>query len=681
MGNSGSSTAKRRASLTAILNADLPEPPDDSDTQHAELKSRLGLLPDGGLPSLAVIRHVLNARAGDFGLFEGKLHEVSDSNDRIARTDFVSGINDLLHDVEREAVHLDLLGLIFDALARSTKDDAPESEEGSESAATITVTEGITVMALFAHKDDADAAASSIFTLADKDLSGALDMEEATSFAAIQMRVRNLILGDDVSDTEKDLHAAKIKEVATKIFEEMSAGAADGVVNEEVWKQWFHEHIVNAPLSTPPFEDMRDIMNFGEGQFSVIVSAIEDKCEMIEEHSSITKENFVATLTENISPIEGAFFWFLLVQQRKRESREATLRRHFFLSSSGNSAHCHFSSLSLSLSLSLSDRICALASDPSFSEEWTQTRIAGLIYDIGFQYSPKEIEGIGLIQEDMCALLSLLCHPTDASAASNVVWELLDIEGHGSVAIDDILEETFLKAMLRLKRNGDVVSTDDFLEDEMDKMLGKHTSNSSLTKIQFAAFFTHVIQRKEPKLPGEKPPPLADMRAIFNIAVGGFEQMEESLVNAASSNNGNVSSKAFVDTLTKAATANDQESLVNEQWGKDHLAAYICERIENPNTKSVVLLKALCAMSVITHPDDAALAADALFEYIDVDESGGIDLDEVGTFISLLCRLMGLDSAEGATVKGALDAADKYVLNSPIFDSLLRVMFSVTRNS
>ena len=88
------------------------------DAASASLRARLGVLEeDGRLPSLAVMRHALNVQAGDFALIAQALADFATPEGEVPKDVFIDEVVHMLPDVHHEAVHSELLALIFDALA------------------------------------------------------------------------------------------------------------------------------------------------------------------------------------------------------------------------------------------------------------------------------------------------------------------------------------------------------------------------------------------------------------------------------------------------------------------------------------------------------------------------------------------------------------------------------------
>ena len=330
MGNSDSRTpaAKPKETLDAILSgAELgsdASPDDDASAEDgalASLRARLGVLDEGGrLPSLAVMRHALNVQAGDFALIAQALADFATPEGAVSKAVFVDEVVSMLPDVHHEAVHAQLLARIFDALfdAGSAGPAQSAGGGGDGSLRSMPLVQAVGAMALFAHKVDSAEAARAIFVLIDANANGTLELDEIAAFAAIQMRMLNVAHGSTAGDVDSasaggrgDGGAAAARalqlETARLIFAEMdllaqskkesartegsaksalshtgNGGGSESVngIDLATWSLWFHDNIANRHLPTPPFDEMREIMNFAAGSLNDILGALDGKFEL-----------------------------------------------------------------------------------------------------------------------------------------------------------------------------------------------------------------------------------------------------------------------------------------------------------------------------------------------------------------------------------------------------------------
>jgi hypothetical protein len=349
--------------------------------------------------------------------------------------------------------------------------------------------------------------------------------------------------------------------------DESSAGSA-GAIDLATWTLWFHDNIATAHLPTPPFNEMREIMNFAAESLDAILGVLDEQFEAAggsaggsaggDGVQTISKTAFVDALMESTAPLDAS------------DARQPY-------------------------------------------DDWDQERIAGVVYDIAVQYAPPGSSALGA--EEAHACVSLLCHPSDTPLAVDIVWGFIDTAEAGVVPLDEMLAWRPLKAMLRLKRNGDTVSTDAFLERELARVFARARPDADpaprrvVRREEFRDVWLHLVAREEPALPGQPAPQHLRMRAIVGLGIGAFEQIESELVEVTDGAD-TIGEAGFVRAVLEAA---QEKGVEDAAWPKAHLVEYMFRRAIQPGHSRIDSTSALCALGIICHPDEGALVAEAIF--------------------------------------------------------------------
>ena len=255
------------------------------------------------------------------------------------------------------------------------------------------------------------------------------------------------------------------------------------------------------------------------------------------------------------------------------------------------------------------------------NDDWDAERIAGTVYDIAVQYAPAGSSALG--EEAAQACVSLFCHPSDTALAIDVVWGVIDATDASVVRLSEVLAWPPLKAMLRLKRNGDTVSTDAFLERELLRIFSHTrqqvqegdadgTDAAVVDREEFSAVWLHLVARVEPALPGQAAPQHLRMRAIVGLARGDFELIEIALAELADGED-TIGEEDFARTVLEVAQGKGAK---DKAWPKDHLVKYMFRRTIQPGRSRIDTTSALCALGIFCHPDEGEIVAEAIFTHV-----------------------------------------------------------------
>jgi len=246
-----------------------------------------------------------------------------------------------------------------------------------------------------------------------------------------------------------------------------------------------------------------------------------------------------------------------------------------------------------------------------------------------------------------------------------MLFTLMDSSGDEKLDKEEVLH--WCPTLLRLKRGGDTLSSPEFIQHEVERIF-QDTAEAAeteeekkfITEPQFHTWFKHLIERVEPLLPGVAPPSRNIMRNIIGFKQGDFTNVMNEIVDCqvfdAADVGGTIRKSDFIEEILNAT---EGAGITDEAWPKRLLLGKVVyEKAMRPGAAELETTNALCALGVFSHPSDGEEAARGIFNAIDSDRSGALDVTEIGSLIRLMFRLMGAKAYNAATATAALEAAD-----------------------